>query len=622
MSGFVKNVVTRQLLAAENGSSLVGYSSTDGGALTNLKTKLRLLESDTGAALIGNTPSGAITATTVQGAINELEALATTAPTEVISLFEPSDIQTGSMTPSQAIDFYDYFPNTLPPNVGKFGTATATINAARQLEVSCVYSVDANKVVLNGFSFSEGILRFAVVKGPFMVRLTMPDGSCRAVWSADGANIEVGTLTAANVITSLKTVTCAGSGSDIVWVDLITGPASGSGGFNIRSWVHGTTRPGIGAGAALWGATALGKNAGVISVCSITAAVAKFVAFQVLDVPKVTSQATFIGRWFSRFDGKNAMTTIRGGDSFRFRVTGTTKVAVRLLLPDGNPAVTMPVGDIYVNNTYSHTATFTGGTEFDLLTGLTESSIYYVEVRVRGVNESNPKWLKGDGLMVESLDAYSHIYPGARISPWKDNRSKILFVGDSITEGIVARGSPSLPTNSAGDLCWPVLVSKMRGLSPVMNGFGGTRLTGPSTGSGGVVEAAINAFFYMDGRPIDTLKEGIEFVVVNLGTNDAGAGVAAATFEAAMKAFLSNILRKFPSIQKVWVMRPFGGYYAANISAAVAAMGDPRFSYVDTSAWIGVTFTDGTHPDLAGHAAIAAQLSAVMNNMQSASIAL
>lgn len=103
-----------------------------------------------------------------------------------------------------------------------------------------------------------------------------------------------------------------------------------------------------------------------------------------------------------------------------------------------------------------------------------------------------------------------------------------------------------------------------------------------------------------------------KLVVVNLGTNDANNAVPSATFQSRYTGFLQNIRARFPNAD-IFALRTFGGYYQAETQAAVNARlgaGDAKVRYVDTTGWLDAStdFTDGLHPNDAGHVKISNRL--------------
>ena len=136
-------------------------------------------------------------------------------------------------------------------------------------------------------------------------------------------------------------------------------------------------------------------------------------------------------------------------------------------------------------------------------------------------------------------------------------------------------------------------------------GFGAQGILRP--GNGQVPPAAQTLRLNFAGSPIDPSFVP-QAVVVNQGTNDAFARVSPALFQSAYLDYLRQIRGLWPSAW-IFALRPFGGYFAREIAAAVAATGDRRVSYVDTTGWVPVAaYEDAVHPTIAGHLSVARRL--------------
>jgi lysophospholipase L1-like esterase len=114
----------------------------------------------------------------------------------------------------------------------------------------------------------------------------------------------------------------------------------------------------------------------------------------------------------------------------------------------------------------------------------------------------------------------------------------------------------------------------------------------------------------------DFSKYTAKMVVVNIGTNDANNSVPSATFQSRYTTFLQNVRAKYPNAE-IFVLRAFGGYYQAETQAVVSARlnaGDARVHYVDTTGWLQSPgdFTDGLHPNDAGHIKVTNQLMPIL----------
>jgi lysophospholipase L1-like esterase len=107
--------------------------------------------------------------------------------------------------------------------------------------------------------------------------------------------------------------------------------------------------------------------------------------------------------------------------------------------------------------------------------------------------------------------------------------------------------------------------------------------------------------------------------VINLGTNDAGAGVSDSLFQSDYISFLANVRAKLPNAE-IFVLRCFNGSKAAPTAAAVNARnaaGDSKVQFITTDGWLtpgsgSSDFTDGTHPSVAGHMKVAAKLEPII----------
>jgi lysophospholipase L1-like esterase len=114
----------------------------------------------------------------------------------------------------------------------------------------------------------------------------------------------------------------------------------------------------------------------------------------------------------------------------------------------------------------------------------------------------------------------------------------------------------------------------------------------------------------------DFRKYRPDVVVVNIGTNDVGHGVAAADVQARYEHLLQIVREKYPHAV-ILSLRILKGWWAAETQQAVAnrqAAGDTGISYVDTTGWwVPATMTnDGTHPNDFGHQVLAGYLQPIV----------
>lgn len=314
----------------------------------------------------------------------------------------------------------------------------------------------------------------------------------------------------------------------------------------------------------------------------------------------VESEASFSGRWVEVSEGERiAMKTIRQGDAFRFSLSGSAAVSARFSAP---AATLAPVVTVYVDGRRRGQRKIRSQAPVELVAGLDPSQTYRVEVRVAGLHEHDAKWRGDAGLVVHQI-----IPRGGLARPWPDGRPGMLLIGDSITEGVAARGTPgvSSPANSVGDESFGRLAAEGLGLRAVLNGFGGSgAMVG---GSGGVPPAIENAFRFNAAGPLRSHREDLEIVVVNLGTNDPQAVEHVPAFAAAYARLLSNVIGTFQP-RRVYAMRPFNGAHALSVKSTAERAGAV---FIDTTGWLSPEdFFDGTHPTAAGHRKAALLLTA------------
>ncbi|MGW6929189.1 GDSL-type esterase/lipase family protein [Lentzea sp. NPDC054927] len=185
---------------------------------------------------------------------------------------------------------------------------------------------------------------------------------------------------------------------------------------------------------------------------------------------------------------------------------------------------------------------------------------------------------------------------------------KVLeFVGDSITAGYL---DSKLALSSAG---W--LVGQKLGLPRTIIARAGYCLAPKDSCVGQSTQ------FFRRASTGDTAWDFTRYqaaaVVVNLGTNDAGRGVTASTFQSTYTQFLRDIRAKYPNAA-IFAVETLKRRYVPETKAAVAARnsaGDSRVHFVNTEGWLtaGADYVDGDgHPNDQGQAKIADRLAPII----------
>ncbi|MFL6873879.1 SGNH/GDSL hydrolase family protein [Pseudomonas marginalis] len=508
--------------------------------------------------------------------------------------------------PPALVDFSDTMQNGAAAS-GKIqlrGSAAAIVSGGL-LSVVAPYTEAGNTACIPRY-FAEGRLTFRVKRGAFMLGYHVNmDGNGWQLWSATGGALELGYIsTGGSTIYSAMTPTVAlpGAVGDLINVEVETGPVAPGAPYAVRVWADGAPRPTSPSGSGTYPADSAGGSyplaEGYARIASFgaTPVVVKSVLYE--DAAPVVAQSAFIGRWKPTYEGGViGHGSTRQGSSLRFKVSGATAVSIRMAR--SGASTQDPVMAVRLNGgPWSYVPISVAGVStYPLASGLSPASAHTLEVAVAGTHESDPKWRRDCGLNVIKILAGA-----GQVAPWADNRPALLFIGDSIVEGICAKGTPSLPANSCGERVFGRLIAESLGWQPVINGFGGTGLA--VAGSGGFPDAPTSVFNYQHDRPVR--QEHVQAAYIQIGTNDTA---TASTWQALLVTLVCRIKQRYPGVV-VFLARPFNGKYEAQVIAAATATGS---TYLDTTGMtVAADFTDGTHLTEAGHAKVAIPLAALM----------
>ena len=508
--------------------------------------------------------------------------------------------------PPALVDFSDTMQSGAAAS-GKIqlrGSAAAIVSGGL-LSVVAPYSEAANTACIPRY-FAEGRLTFRVKRGAFMLGYHVNmDGNGWQLWSATGAALELGYIsTGGATIYSLMTPTVAlpGAVGDLINVEVETGPVAPGAPYAVRVWADGTPRPVSASGSGTYPADSTGSSyplaEGYARIASFgaTPVVVKSVLYE--DAAPVVTQATFTGRWKPTYEGwVIGHGSARQGASLRFKVSGATSVSIKVAR--STASTQDPIMAVRLDGgAWSYVPiSMTGVATYLLASGLSADAAYTFEVAVSGSHEADPRWRRDCGLNVIKILAGA-----GKVAPWADTRPAIIFIGDSIVEGICAKGAPSLPSNSCGEKVFGRLIAEALGMQPIINGFGGTGLA--VAGSGGFPDTPTSVFNYQHDRPVR--QEHVQAAYIQIGTNDT---VAASTWQALLVTLVCRIKQRYPGVV-VFLARPFNGKYEAQVIAAATATGS---TYLDTTGMtVAADFTDGTHLTEAGHAKVSIPLAALI----------
>ena len=294
---------------------------------------------------------------------------------------------------------------------------------------------------------------------------------------------------------------------------------------------------------------------------------------------QINEPVGFVGRWFdSTISGTNVKSTINQGSELYFKVKNTTSINVNFIV---NTAYKTPYFAYSIDGADMTRQLVTSPT---LPTVSLDEHI--IRVVVDGVTESEDKWIGEKGfafkdITVDSTGTVTGVLP---------KNKKIMFFGDSITEGIRVLNMNADSDGNSATGAFPYIASTNLNAISYRVGFGGAGVT---KGGNGGVPSLINFIDNMTKNKLAPYYEP-DIIVVNIGTNDFDA--ATDVFKSQYTAVINRLLIKY-SGTPLFIMVPFNGTRKSEITDIT---NNKKGVYmVDTTGW-DISTTDGLHPDVAG----------------------
>ena len=294
---------------------------------------------------------------------------------------------------------------------------------------------------------------------------------------------------------------------------------------------------------------------------------------------QITEPVGFVGRWFdSTISGTNVKSTINQGSELYFKVKNTTSINVNFIV---NTAYKTPYFAYSIDGADMTRQLVTSPT---LPTVSLDEHI--IRVVVDGVTEAENKWIGEKGfafkdITVDSTGTVTGVLP---------KNKKIMFFGDSITEGIRVLNMNADSDGNSATAAFPYIASTNLNAISYRVGFGGAGVT---KGGNGGVPSLINFIDNMTKNRLAPYYEP-DVIVVNIGTNDFDA--ATDVFKSQYTAVINRLLIKY-SGTPLFIMVPFNGTRKSEITDIT---NNKKGVYmVDTTGW-DISTTDGLHPDVAG----------------------
>ena len=307
-------------------------------------------------------------------------------------------------------------------------------------------------------------------------------------------------------------------------------------------------------------------------------------------IPRFTAKQeekyTYYGRWFDHnADGKTFKAANADGSSFAFRISGATKLNVGLYpitIPESTPYFAYSIdGSDFVRQKIT-----------DTTIPVADRGEHWVWIVIDGMGENDPvaggKWYGTVGVYFVGVTTDGTVH-GADAS-----NKQIMFVGDSIVEGINVLGEgANADTNSATN-GFAFKTARLLNAIPLLCGYGGTAVLGNSS-----FHKPIEAIDYnLNGVPVN--EQCPDIICIEHGYNDgtlvSNGTYTADNFKAGYNALIDRIAMKYPGVQIV-CMIPFKQSLRQEIIDCVA--GRQYCHVVETANW-GITYTDSAHPDKSG----------------------
>ncbi|OCX66425.1 hypothetical protein BFP70_05235 [Thioclava sp. SK-1] len=180
---------------------------------------------------------------------------------------------------------------------------------------------------------------------------------------------------------------------------------------------------------------------------------------------------------------------------------------------------------------------------------------------------------------------------GASLGTARQHDRRVLFLGDSITEGIRTRGGTDAGSAHDAQLSWSWQLGAMIGAEFGNVGYGSLGINALGTGNVPVIGTSWNQMWDGLARDFTTPPD---LVVVMIGANDGGNDTTAG-----WTTFLDDMLAQLPGAM-ICVIKPFSGSRSAQsgfIQSAIAASAAPeRVIYLDGDYFALSHSVDSLHP--------------------------
>lgn len=312
---------------------------------------------------------------------------------------------------------------------------------------------------------------------------------------------------------------------------------------------------------------------------------------------------SLFGKWYS-FNEYNECCNC-GGQSVLFKVKNATKINVDIkeLINPSNPSWIMAVAP--------YLAYSVDGTEFTRVQIKEEQ----LEITINSLDE-HLVWIVVDGLCINSGLANRNsgwcgvyiksITTDGKMFKVKPKSKQILFVGDSIVEGINTLGTTSTSESNSSVNEFSFKTAQKLGIIPLLQGYGGS-----TTWSG----VDYTRYSVVDQKQDNFINSHPDIILIEYGYNDNSLiSTGTKTKEEFIEQYnllLDIMVGKYSGVPIICLI-PFKQSLAQEIRDIASAR---NYCYVIETSDYNVTYSDEAHPNVDGAEEIAKRLSKDIENL-------
>lgn len=317
----------------------------------------------------------------------------------------------------------------------------------------------------------------------------------------------------------------------------------------------------------------ISKTIGLILIIVLIFIIGRNILFDKVEYQDSQDDIYFSGRWFTKdIDGKEMHIALNQGAMLYFAVEGTEVIDVYFhdLMKIDTPyfAYCIDDGDMIRQK-------------------ITEKSIYLpdkeeheITIVIDAIYPSDVRWNFEHGVGFEKIDCYD-----GKIYKVDKDKKKVLYFGDSITEGVMSIGFVGKSEDNSAINSYTWLSAKQLDVEPYFLAYGGIGVSekGSFTYASEVLDNLSST------RKAEEIPK-CDLIIFNIGSNDVN--ILSEEFIKKYQEIVLDLHERFPDINIVCIT-PINQRHVDDIKMAVE---DYNWCYVAETAEWGVLTSDGTHP--------------------------